>query len=175
VTSLGRTVRRALAMGILGLHGCAATTPMDIYVPARCHGAAEPFESYELAFVEVPGFIEPVIESALAQSLAAVGLTRRDSGADVRVVSRFFLIDRSAPRPAGDPFGEPVETGSINRFVAHLEVRLLDSRTGALLWTGSMYRAHAIRGGETFHDQRAELIIRQAFDELFVGLTTPCG
>ena len=70
--------------------------------------------------------------------------------------------------------GEPVQTGTVNRFVTHLEVDVLDQRTDNIIWTGAMYRAHAIQGGETFHDERAVLIIRQAYDDMFVGLTTPC-
>ena len=70
--------------------------------------------------------------------------------------------------------GEPVQTGTVNRFVTHLTVDVLDRRSEKVIWTGSMYRSHAIQGGETFHDDRAVLIIRKAYDDMFVGLTTPC-
>jgi hypothetical protein len=174
IETLGAAGSRWLVVALLLVGGCSTTMPMDTYVPARCHGSAAAFGSYDVEFVDVPGFIRPVIESALHAALAAQGLSRADADPDVHMVSTFFLIDRSTPPDEGDPFGEPVSSGSLNRFVAHLEVDAVDARSNALLWTGSMYRAHAIRGGETFHDQRAELIIRQAFDELFVGLTTPC-
>jgi hypothetical protein len=156
------------------LGGCATTAEMDIYVPARCHGIAESFQTYRLAFVDVPGFIEPVIRTSLEGALAAQGLDAADD-ADIRVISTFYLIDRNPPPPEyADPFGEPVQTGEVNRFVTHLEVDVVDQRTDALLWTGAMFRSHAIEGGETFHDERAVLIIRQAFDDMFVGLTIPC-
>ncbi len=160
------------------LAGCAASQPMDTYVPARCHGVASGFSSYTLAFQDVPGFIEGVIEEALEGALIAQGLDEAldPAAADVRVVSTFYMIDRNPPPPlVEDPFGEQVETGTVSRFVAHLDVNVYDGNTGAVLWTGAMYRAHAIRGGETFHDERAVLLIRQAFDDMFVGLTTPCG
>ena len=156
--------------------GCASTGEMDLYVPHACHGVAEPFSSYTLTFVEVPGFIEGVIETAAEGALAAQGLTESDSAADadVAVINSFYLIDRNPPPPEQDPMGEPVQTGGVNRFVTHLKVDVLDQRTDKVIWTGAMYRSHAIQGGETFHDDRAILIIRQAYDDMFVGLTTPC-
>ncbi|MEM8767064.1 MAG: hypothetical protein AAGE43_06455 [Pseudomonadota bacterium] len=165
-----------LLLGAL-LAGCATSQPMDTYVPARCHGVASGFSSYTLAFQDVPGFIEGVIEDALEGALIAQGLDEapEPETADIRVVSTFYLIDRNPPPPlVEDPFGEQVQSGTVNRFVAHLDVNVYDRATEAVLWTGAMYRAHAIRGGETFHDERAVLLIRQAFDDMFVGLTTPC-
>ncbi len=158
------------------LAGCASSGEMDLYVPHACHGAAEPFSTYSLSFVEVPGFIEGVIESAAQGALAAQGLSEAENPdeADVGVINTFYLIDRNPPRPQGDPMGEPVQTGTTNRFVTHLEVDVIDQRTEQIIWTGAMYRSHAISGGETFHDERAVLIIRQAYDDMFVGLTTPC-
>jgi hypothetical protein len=162
------------AMLLVSVCGCASTA-MDIYVPAHCHGVAEPFQTYTLEFVDVPGFIDDVIATSLEGALMAQGLTEApENDADVKVISSFFLIDRNPPPQEEDPFGESVETGIINRFVTHLEVEVLDRRTDQIIWTGAMYRAHAIQGGETFHDDRAVLIIRQAFDEMFVGLTQPC-
>lgn len=159
-----------------GLVGCASTGEMDLYVPASCHGAAEPFSSYTLSFVEVPGFIEGVIRTAAEGALAAQGLEQAASPAeaDVAVINSFYLIDRNPPPPEMDPMGEPVQTGTVNRFVTHLKVDVVDQRTDKVIWTGAMYRSHAIQGGETFHDDRAVLIIRQAYDDMFAGLTTPC-
>jgi len=155
--------------------GCSTTTAMDTYVPDRCHGMADPFASYALEFIEVPGFIDEVIATALRGALANQGLEETDAAsADVRVVNTFFLIDRNPPPEEVDPFGEQVQTSDINRFVTHLKVDVVDRRTGSMIWTGAMYRPHAIQGGETFHNERAVLIIRQAFDEMFVGLNTPC-
>ena len=62
----------------------------------------------------------------------------------------------------------------MSRFITHLKVDVIDQRTDTLIWTGAMFRPHAIQGSETFHNDRAVLIIRQAFDEMFVGLDTPC-
>ena len=161
---------------VLGLiQGCASSTAMETYVPDQCHGVAAPFSTYTLQFVEVPGFIEPVIETSLNGALVAIGLnTASPADADVKIVSSFFLIDRNPVAEEGDPFGEAIQTDSVNRFVTHLKVDLIDQRNDALIWTGAMYRPHAIHGGETFHNDRAILIIRQAFDEMFVGLLTPC-
>lgn len=163
-----------LAPALLGVAGCATTTAMDLYVPDHCHGAQEAFDSYTVAYQNVPGFIEEVIDTALTDSLAASGLEHQPEGGDVRVLASFDLIDRNPPPTPPDPFGEEVSSSSVNRFVTHLKVDIFDQRSGKLVWTGAMYRPHAIEGGETFHDDRAVLIIRQAFDDMFVGLTTPC-
>ena len=166
----------ALAVVCGGLAGCASSGEMDLYIPHACHGVAEPFSSYTLSLVEVPGFIESVIETAARGALLAQGLEEAPSPdqADVAVINSFYLIDRNPPPRETDPMGESVQTATTNRFVTHLKVDVLDQRTDKIIWTGAMFRAHAIQGGETFHDERAVLIIRQAYDDLFVGLTTPC-
>lgn len=173
-------LNRLRAISLLALigtvTGCASSGAMDLYVPDACHGAAEPFSTYSLSFVEVPGFIEGVIRTAAEGALAAQGLEKAASPeeADVAVINSFYLIDRNPPPEETDPMGEPVPTGTINRFVTHLKVDVLDQRTDKIIWTGAMYRSHAIQGGETFHNERAVLIIRQAYDDMFVGLTTAC-
>lgn len=174
VRRIATAVSSVFLAAVLG--GCASPGAMDLYVPHACHGAAEPFSTYSLSFVEVPGFIEGVIETAAEGALAAQGLEAAvdPATADVAVVNTFYLIDRNPPPMEGDPMGEPVQTGGINRFVTHLKVDVVDQRTEQIIWTGAMYRSHAIAGGETFHDDRAVLIIRQAYDDMFSGLTTAC-
>ena len=172
---------RLKAVGLLLLAGlpvsCASYGDMDVYVPHACHGAAAPFTSYSLSLVDVPGFIEDVVITAARGALAAEGLDEAPipGEADLEVVNTFYLIDRNPPPPEyADPMGEPVQMGTTNRFVAHLEVDVVDRRTERVIWTGAMYRAHAIQGGETFHDDRAVLMVRTAYEEMFAGLTTPC-
>ncbi|MGD8418286.1 MAG: DUF4136 domain-containing protein [Pseudomonadales bacterium] len=167
-----------LLVGLLGvLAGCTATRGMQVDAPAACHGAAEPFSTYTLAFEDVPGFIEGPISIALRGALANIGLDEAPEPrqADLKVVSTFFRIDRDTPMQSTDPLAESMQTGTTERFLARLNVDVVDQRSDTVIWTGSMYRDHVIQGGETFHGDRAVLLIRQAFDEMFVGLTTPCG
>ncbi len=164
---------------------------MNYYVPARCHGSAAPFESYVLSYDGMPEFIFEVIDTALVGALARQELKRVDSpeNADVRVHVMLELIDRNPlpltperrnpfdetrGRAAQDSMGESVASNELNRFVTHLMLHVTDLRSGKLIWTGAVDRAHAIQGGETFHDERAVLLISTTFDEMFVGLTTPC-
>ena len=165
------------ALMVLGLlQGCANSQAMDLHVPHACHGSAAPFHTYRLSFVDVPGFIEGVIATSVEGALAAQGLDEaaNPDEADVAVVNTFFLIDRNPPPQQFDPMGERVQTSTVNRFITHLKVDVVDRRTDSIIWTGSMYRPHAIQGGETFHNEQAVLIIRKAYDDMFVGLTTPC-
>lgn len=177
------------------LSACAADT-MNPYVPAHCHGTAEPFHTFVLEYHDVPGFIFEVIDTSLAGALQRQGLSAAAADqADVKVVSTLEVIERnqpvdavseSSPITGGDPFhypagspsahpmGETVAPNELHRFVTHLTVDVIDQRTSALIWTGAIDRAHAIQGGETFHNEIAVLQISHAFDEMFVGLTTPC-
>lgn len=161
-------------LGLSGLSGCTTTTRMDTYVPDHCHGTAEPFSTYSLRMENIPGFIDEVIDVSIRGALARVGLAARDEGADVRVDVTLEIIDRNPPPMQADPFGETVAPNELNRFVTHLKIGIVDARTERLIWTGAMDRFHAIQGGETFHDERAVLIISEAFDDMFVGLTTAC-
>lgn len=164
-------MRRGM-LGLVLLAGCAAQR-MEHYAPAHCHGASQSFDTYTVRQVDMPGFIQGVLEQSLDGSLARLGL-RRDEHGDVLVQLTFEQIDRNPPPRAHDPFGEPVMTSEVNRFVAHVEVDIFDTRTDDLIWTGSMSRAHAIRGGETFHSDRAVLIVSRTLDAMFQGLTKAC-
>jgi len=164
-------------LALLGsmLSACSMTPVMETYVPARCHGSARPFTTYTLEHRNVPGFILQVVDVSIRSALDRQGLSVVDEAdADVLVRTELDVINRNPPPAEGDPFGEPVATSQLNRFVTHLVVNVIDRRTDQLIWTGAMDRAHAIEGGETFHDDRAIAIITQAFDDMFVGLTTPC-
>lgn len=184
-----------LLLGCVLLNGCA-DNPLQPYVPAHCHGAAQPFTSYTLEYAEVPGFIVSDIDESLRGALSRQGLViAADSAdADVLIVSTLRLIDHNPPigvespskavdsepdelmgGPLRDPFGQSMGEVPLNRFVTHLSLEIIDQRTDDLIWVGSIDRAHAITGGETFHDARAILQISNAFDEMFVGLTTPCS
>jgi hypothetical protein len=160
-------------MGVVALAGCASGATMQHYVPANCHGASEPFTTFSIRQVNMPGFIQDVIDESVSGALHRVGLEFSETpDLDVRV--GFELIDRNAPPREKDPFGEPVATSDLNRFVIHVDVDIFDTRTGKLIWTGAMNRAHAIQGGETFHNERAVLTISDTLDSMFEGLTTPC-
>ena len=164
---------RSLGIALL-VAGCATQTTMQHYVPANCHGATEQFSSFAIEQINMPGFIQDVIEQSVAGALTRRGL-QSGKPADVTAKVSFELIDRNPPPREKDPFGEPVATSQLNRFVVHVDVDIIDNRSGKLIWTGSMNRAHAIEGGETFHDDRAVLTISSTLDTMFEGLTTPCG
>ena len=164
-------------------------------MPAHCHGSATTFQTYTLVYQDVPGFIVDVVDTSLRGALDRQGLSASDTAqaADVIVASTLEIIDHNPPKdlvgrnptkpsrsdypmgqPLRDPFGESFDANQLNRFVTHLTIDVIDQRTDTLIWKGSIDRSHAIMGGETFHDARAVLQISQAFDEMFVGLTTPC-
>ena len=179
---------------IVLLSGCAGNR-LEPYVPAHCYGSAATFETYTLVYQDVPGFIVDVVDTSLRGALDRQGLrvSEASAEADISVESTMEIIDHNPPKdlpgqnserasrsdypmgqPLKDPFGESFDANQLNRFVTHLSVDVIDQRTGNLIWKGSIDRSHAIMGGETFHDARAVLQISQAFDEMFVGLTTPC-
>jgi len=161
----------------LALGGCAGPAPMTHFVPQRCNLAAAPFETFTIQQHAMPGFIEPVVAQALAGALERQGLRAADdpAGADVTAVTRFSMIDRTPDRRSRDAFGDAVAPGEITRFVAHVDLQLVDNRDDSLIWQGSMDRPHAIVGGETFHDERAVLIVSATLDTMLKGVKNPCG
>lgn len=157
------------------LAGCAGHNVMEHYVPAHCNEAKRPFSTFSVQQVDMPGFIQGVIDESVTGALSRVGLRKEEAGdGDILVRLTFELIDRNPPPRVKDPFAEPVETSQINRFVVHVDVDIYDTRTNKRIWTGSMSRAHAIQGGETFHNDRAVLTISRTLNSMFAGLTTPC-
>jgi len=164
-------------------------------VPAHCHGSANTFATYTVVYEGVPGFIVDVVDTSLRGALDRQGLSASEApaAADIVVASTLEIIDHNPPKdlvgrnstkpsrsdypmgqPLRDPFDQGLDANQLNRFVTHLMIDVIDQRTDTLIWKGSIDRSHAIMGGETFHDARAVLQISQAFDEMFVGLTTPC-
>lgn len=168
--------------GALLLAGCAASSAMRSHVPAHCHGASAPFTTFAIEQVEVPGFMTPVLADALDGALLRAGLEHAAAGSapDVTLRARYAQVNRAGfdgdGQVAGrsDGFGEPVAAGSLVRFVAHLDLELLDNRDGALVWRATMDRPHAITGGETFHGDRARLLLATTLDRMLRGVRVPC-
>jgi hypothetical protein len=166
-------------MGAVFLYACAGhPAPMDAYAPLHCHAPAASFETFDVRLDAVPGFIDPVLRTALEGALTRQGL-RPAAGmpADVAMVARFSLIDLNPQSGAVPPdaFGERVVPGQVTRFVAHVDLELREERSDALLWRGAISRRHAIVGGETFHDERAVLAIATTLDAMFEGIAQACG
>lgn len=164
------------------LTACASDRDvMSAHVPSHCHGAATPFRTFAIRQEDMPGFIEPVVRQALLGSLAREGLQQAPEGVapDVTVVARFAMVDLSPEGAAGEPgqdaFGDRVVPGAVTRFIAHVDLEMLDNRDGGLIWRGSMDRPHAILGGETFHDERAVLIVSNTLDDMLRGIREPCA
>lgn len=176
IRGLSGPVLTGLVLIGLGLKGCAGTEPMTHLVPQHCNLAAAPFETFAIQQDAMPGFIEPVVAQALTGALERQGLRAAGdpAGADVTAVARFSMIDRMPDRGSRDAFGDPVAPGEITRFVAHVEIRLVDNRDDSLIWQGSMDRPHAIVGRETFHDERAVLIVSATLDTMLQGVKNPC-
>jgi hypothetical protein len=149
---------------------------MSHFVPQHCNVGVAPFETFTVRQEQMPGFIEPVVAQALTGALERQGLQAAgDPGAaDVTAVARFSMIDQTPERGLSDDFGDPVAPGEVTRFVAHVDLRLIDNRDGSQIWEGSMDRPHAIVGGETFHDARAVLIVSATLDAMLQGVKSPC-
>ncbi len=170
-----RALSKLMFAGI-ALAGCAGSVPMTHFVPQRCNVAASPFETFVIQQQDMPGFIEPVVAQALTGALERQGLqaASQPAHADVTAVARFSMIDRTPNPGSRDAFGDAVAPGEITRFVAHVDLHLVDNRDGSLIWQGSMDRPHAIVGGETFHDERAVLIVSTTLDAMLQGVKNPC-
>jgi len=166
----------------LQLAACAGGRDvMTSYVPTHCHGAVAPFQTFAIRQEDMPGFIEPVVQQALLGSLAREGLQEAPEGVapDVTLVARFAMVNLDPESVDGEPrpdaFGDRVVPGAVTRFIAHVDLEMLDNRDGALIWRGSMERPHAILGGETFHDERAVLIVSNTLDDMLRGIREPCA
>jgi hypothetical protein len=169
----------ALVLLVGGLAGCASQEAMRAYVPAYCHGAAAPFLTFAIQQENMPGFMAPILADALDGALRRAGLSPAAAdGADVTMVVRFSMIARQPgpERVAGsaDAFGDRVAPGVITRFVAHVDLELVDNRDGNPIWRGTMDRPHAIVGAETFHDDRAILRLATTLDRMLRNMTVPC-
>ena len=115
-----------------------------------------------------------MIDTSLQGALARQGLSQAEPAqADIRVRTVLEVIERNAPQDLDD-FGETVAPNELHRFVTHLTVDMFELPQGRKIWMGAIDRAHAIQGGETFHNEKAVLLISGTFDEMFVGLTDPC-
>jgi hypothetical protein len=149
---------------------------MAHFVPQRCNLATAPFETFSIRQEAMPGFIEPVVAQALTGALQRQGLqaASEPARADVTALARFSMIDQMPDPGSRDAFGDAVAPGEITRFVAHVDLHLVDNRDGSLIWQGSMDRPHAIVGGETFHDERAVLIVSGTLDAMLQGVKSPC-
>ncbi|HSG91330.1 MAG TPA: hypothetical protein VLA56_19090 [Pseudomonadales bacterium] len=188
-----------LVSGVLA--GCQATKPVATWSPDHCHGAREPFSTFHLVQTDVPGFKAPIMAEAVTAAMRRIGVqpVAEEVPADVTLRLSVRLVRRGgAALPSDTP--DPSDTADVldmpdmpdlphradetlleagasdpqSRFTAHADLELFDERSREIVWKGTMERAHAISGAETFHDGRAAALIEAALNELFEGLTRPC-
>lgn len=163
-----------LLLTVFFVVGCA-TTPrgVDWFSDKNCQLETLDATSYAVSAVDMPGFIEPAILFTVHQSMQRMGL-RLTEDADLHIQLRFEQVSLGPEPMVRDGFDESLAPGPITRFnaIVHVQVK---TRSGNLVWSGALNRAHAITGSETFHTDIAIGLLQEAFDELFENLFQPCS
>jgi hypothetical protein len=122
----------ALALAF-GLAGCSATTGVTTDVDPTVDFSK--YRSFSMvrdaSRKEVPAV--QLFENAIAAALEARGVKRVESGADMTLAPKFFVSSRTVLNPysGSQTVMQDVQVGTIT-------VDLLDAKTNALLWRGSV-------------------------------------
>jgi hypothetical protein len=161
-------------MLILAVLGGCTSTPRGVswYADQSCQAGTVDVDTYGVTIRNMPGFIEPVFSYTAHQAMQRLGLVPAEQP-DLYVDLRFELVQLDRSTRARDDFDESIIPGPIVRFDAIVHVTV-ETKSDTVVWSGTLNRRHAILGDEIFHDDRAAVVLQQAFDGLLENIFTPC-
>lgn len=130
----------------------------------------QPPATYDIASLQVPGFMKDMIEVSLHGTMQTLGYShRREQPADIYIHAEFEQIDfDSEAMVEKDSMSEPTTMVEPKQFIARVNIEMRD-QGGALIWQGSVQRLHSVGPGEYMHRGHAANNIAVSLIELISG------
>ena len=129
----------------------------------------QPPATYELASLQVPGFMKDMVEVSLHGTMQSLGYShRREQPADIYIHASFEQIDFDGAMVEKDSMSEPTMMVEPKQFIARINIEMFD-QGGELIWQGSVQRLHSVGPGEYMHRGHAANNIAVSLIELISG------
>jgi hypothetical protein len=147
--------------------------PIDTDIEYCCQTGTEGIRTYRIEFEDMPEFLKPMLRDSVAMVLDGKGLEYTESDAHA-ILAMTFVHRPIAPEDSErDDFSSALSPGGDSRFIAEVHVRMSNSVTNELLWSGMLSRFHNTTVGSFMHDAPARAAMRDAFRVLFADYPDP--
>lgn len=144
----------------LVLSGCASSYKgISTSDPVGDSSQLLSYGTFHMETSDLPVFLGPVIASNFSVAMAERGYQPVSSDGDA--IARLTYVQTDLPVE---------ETAESIRFIAKINVELLNARSREVLWSGSIQRLHTVNAGEYMHVGDASFSFLQAFRDLFSDL-----
>jgi hypothetical protein len=156
-------------VGILALVAACGTLPeIATDVSYCCETGADGVASFRAEFVDTPEFLKPMLRDEAAIVLGSKGIEYTEGDAH-SVLTMTFINKTLATEEERDlDAWEKVAPGGGVRFIAEVQIELINAVSRETIWSGSMRRIHNVYEGSYMHDAPARAAMRQAFIDMFV-------
>ncbi len=148
----------------LTLAACASSSPqIGARVTLCCPGNYADYATYSLDTQDMPMFLESYMLTEFEDAVREKGLYKGDRNSDLAITLSYKHISLDAEQQEIDPF---IRMESINvelRYLAVIEINMIDRRTSERVWAGEISRFHSVSPGEYMHEDDARPSFREAF------------
>lgn len=149
----------------LTLVACANTSPqIGTSVTLCCPGNYAEYATYSLDTRDMPLFLQDYMLAEFENAAREKGLYKADRNSDLAITLSYKHVSLDAEQQDIDPF---IRMESINvelRYLAVIEINMVDRKTSERVWAGEISRFHSVSPGEYMHENDA----RPAFTAAFV-------
>ena len=177
-----RAISFALVSSIL-LAACGSMPTIATDVSYCCQSGAERIHSYRIEFEDMPEFLKPMLRDEASLVLSSKGLDYTEGDADS--ILTLAYVDRPLAQETIDATDElpnevqeeaandvneawgSLSAGGDTRFIAEVHLKLNNSVTQELIWSGIMSKLHNVSVGSYMHEAPARAAMRNAFFALF--------
>ncbi len=158
---------------------CGSLPTIATVVDYCCQAGAERIHSYRIEFEDMPEFLKPMLRDEVSLVLSSKGLDYTEGDADS--ILTLAYVDRPVTQPtidandavldevreeSADDVNEAwgsLSAGGDTRFIAEVHLKLKNSVTQELVWSGVMSKLHNVSVGSYMHEAPARAAMRNAF------------
>jgi hypothetical protein len=115
----------------------------------------------------MPEFLKPMLRDEVSIVLDSKGLEYTEDAADAILTMAYLHKLLSTEDVAREDAWGTLAPGGDSRFIAEVHVKLENSITRDLVWSGTLSKLHYAAVGSYMHDAPARLAMKDAFARLF--------
>ena len=159
---------------VLGLTGCAGNgMQIGNSVSLCCPGNYANYRNYRIELREMPGFLSDYMLAEFETALQEKGLQRNTLAPDVVVRLTYRHINLNPEQEEVDPFERRTDQDIMLRYVATIDIEMLEQPSGDIVWAGQVNRIHTVTPGEYMHEENARPEMLAAFRDLLTNYPAP--
>ena len=166
MTKLKRMKVAILAL-MLFFTGCAQTgLRIGNTVSLCCPGNYTEYDEYRLQTEELPLFLSGWVEEMFDSAFQELDMDRNDQLNDLIVTLSYQHVNLNPEQEDINPFIRQESIDVELRYIAVIDISMLETRTGEEVWAGQVSRIHTVSPGEYMHEGRARVAFLETFRDI---------